>query len=302
VSDASLSWHVPHQADPALLRVRLAQVGLASLVAALILLVAARPPWREIGLVGLVPLALLMACRHWHRHQQQWAGPPNLRLDARGLHWLDASGTPHLIPRHQVQAFRIGRDAQTLRSVPALTLHLTGGFESQPIELYPPATPEAVRDLLVRAWGLVEHPDEEPSGRPYDLAVDVYSECHPEQAQWHFEGTAGALAALFAEFDAVARELPLPPPGARPLTRVILARRRCPTRLVLGHAPLADLSDEQIFAPGDVLRCIAQQAQELLDDAESPCDRQCDIRVAPHEVWTFHLHVRPQPPADGRGE
>jgi len=299
--DASLSWHVPHEADPAILRVRLAQVGLASLVAALILLVAAPPPWREIGLVGLIPLALLMAWRHWRRHQQQLAGTPNLRLDARGLHWLDASGTPHLIPRHQVQAFRIGRDAQTLRPVPALTLYLAGGFESQPIELHPPATPEAVRDLLRTSWGLVERRDEEPSRRHYDLAVDVYSECHVEQSQWHLEGTAEALRALFAEFEAVARELPLPPPGARPLTRVILARRGYPSRLVLGHAPSADLTDEQIFAPGEVLRRIAQQAQALLAEAETPCDRQCDIRVAPHEVWTFHLHVRPQTAADGPG-
>lgn len=298
--DASLSWHVPHRADPAVLRVRLAQVGLASLVAALILLVAAPPGWRGVGLAGLIPLAVLMAFRHWQKHQRQLEGTPNLRLDAQGLHWLDASGTPHTIARHQVQAFRIGRDAHTLRPVPALTLLLSGGFESQPIELHPPATPEAVRELLGSVWGLAERRDDERP-RGYDLAVDVYSECHLEQAQWHFEGTAEALRALFAEFAAVARELPLPPPGARPLARTILARRRCPMRLAVGHAPSADLTDEQVFAPGEVLCGIARQAHELLATAQAACDRQWDVRVAPGEVWTFHLHVRPDAARDPSG-
>lgn len=291
--DASLSWHVPHQADPAVLRVRLAQVGLASLVAAMVLLVAAPPGWRGVGLAGLIPLAVLMAFRHWQKHQRELSGTPNLRLDGQGLHWLDAAGTLHTIARHQVEAFRIGRDAHTLRPVPALTLYLRGGFESQPIELHPPATPEVVRELLGGSWGLAEHSDERPAGG-YDLAVDVYSECHLEEAQWHFEGTAEALRTLFAQFDAVARELPLPPPGARPLARVILAGRHYPTRLAIGHASTADVTDQQIFAPGEVLRVIARQAQELLATAEGTCDRQWDLRVAAHEVWTFHLHVRPE--------
>lgn len=294
--DATLSWHVPHQADPAVLRVRLAQVGLASLVAALILLVAAPPGWQAAGLAGLIPLAGLMALWHWRRHQRQFAGTPNLRLDEAGLHWLDAAGRPHTLARQQIEGFHIAQEAHTLRPVPALTLHLTGGFESQPIELHPPATPQAVRAFLAAHWGLPERPAETGRQPVYDLVCEVYSECHPESLQWHWEGTADALRAFFAEFAAAARELPLPPEGARPRTRVLLARRRMPSRLRIGPAAVPSLSEDAILAPGQVLCAITEAAQRLLTDAPSNCDRAWEVPLGPHHVWTFHLHVRPEPP------
>jgi hypothetical protein len=301
--ESSLSWHVPQQGDPAVLRVRLAQVGLASVVAALVLLVASPPGWRALGLAGLLPLAGLMAWRHWQQHQQQLAGTPNLRLDALGLHWLDAAGMPHTIARHQIEAFRIGQEEHTLRPVPALTLHLAGGFESQPIELHPPATPHAVRTWLATQWGLPERPADTASLRAYDVACDVYSECHPETQQWHFEGTVAALREFFSHVARAARELPLPPEGARPQTRLILARRRAAARLRVGPATVPSLSEDAILAPPAVLQAMAAGAEQLLAEASPEESRQWEVSLAPHDVWTFHLHVccdpRPGPEAAG---
>jgi hypothetical protein len=123
-----LSWRIPSGGDPRLLRFGLAQIGLATVVAALILFAAAPRAWLGWALAGLVPVALFMAYRKWLAYQQSLAGPDNVWIDAAGVHWLDASGQERTLPRGSVLAFRIGREEDTLRQVPALTLYLEGGF------------------------------------------------------------------------------------------------------------------------------------------------------------------------------
>src|SRR6267142_5330712 len=88
----SLSWRVPTTGDPRLLRLALAQVGLASIVAALVLLVAAPREWLGPALFGLIPLAVFMAYRRWHVYRQALAGSDNVRIDGAGIHWLNAAG------------------------------------------------------------------------------------------------------------------------------------------------------------------------------------------------------------------
>src|SRR5438876_7778405 len=87
-----LSWRIPTTGDPRLLKLALAQVGLASLVAALVLLVAGPREWLVPALLGLIPLAGLVAFWHWRRHQRSFQGPPNVWLDGAGLHWVDING------------------------------------------------------------------------------------------------------------------------------------------------------------------------------------------------------------------
>src|SRR5256885_1003659 len=123
----SLSWRIPTSGDPRLLRLAIAQVGLASVVAALLLFIAVPREWLVPGLLGLIPLAIFMAYVRWSAYRQSLVGDDNVRLDDAGVHWLDAAGQPNSFPRADVLSFHIGRHVDTLRAVPSLTLHLVGG-------------------------------------------------------------------------------------------------------------------------------------------------------------------------------
>src|SRR5262245_31968045 len=124
----SLSWRIPTSGDPRLLRIALAQVGLASIVAALVLVVAMPREWLVPGLVGLIPLAVFMAYIRWVAFRRSLLGNDNVRLDDTGLHWLDPMGREHSFRKGDVIGFQVGRNAETLRPVPSLTLHLAGGW------------------------------------------------------------------------------------------------------------------------------------------------------------------------------
>ena len=287
----SLSWRIPTSGDPRLLRLALAQVGLATIVAALVLLVAIPRNWLVPALAGLIPLAVMMAYRRWSLYQQSLGGADNVQIDREGVHWLDAKGERQTLHREDVTGYRIGHDHETLRPVPALTLLLARGFESQPIELHPPATPDAMRRLLAETWKLEE--SSPAANETYDDLVHVYSECHDEFQEWHWEGTRSELLRFFGLLAAAADELPLPPPGAKPLTRIVLANRRQPVRLHLAHAVAARFTAETIAGPAPLLRDIAAQAQAALAPAAETSDTRFDVRLAAHDVWTFHLHVRP---------
>lgn len=287
---ATLSWRIPTTGDPRQLKLALAQVGLATIVAASVLLVAAPRPWLAPALVGLVPLAVFVAYRRWQRFQRSLVGPANVWIDATGIHWLDAVGNEQLFARDAVTGFRVGIEADTLRAVPALTLYLPGGFESQPLELYPPATSESVRELL-QTWDIAQR-EPRDADRGYDHAADVYSECHDELREWHWEGTKAALAEFFDSLRVAADELPAPPAGAKPAQRIILCRRREPTRLRLAHATSAHFEHDLLAAPAAVLQEITAQAAATLAKAAIPSDATFDVRVGEKDTWTFHLHVR----------
>jgi hypothetical protein len=293
-----LSWRIPTTGDPLQLRLALAQVGLATVVGGLAILVAAPREWLAPALLGLIPLALFVAYRRWAKYQQSLAGPDNVRLDSTGLHWLDMAGNGQSFAKENVVAFRIAQADDTLRPVPALTLSLAGGFESQPVELHPPATEAAVRRLLTTEWDLPERavgnalrgvPD---SG--YDLALDIYSECHDEFQEWHFEGTRAALGELELAI-AEAAHLPLPPPGAKPLSRVLLLRRRDQSPLTLQHDRLGHVGSDAITLPAEKLfelsRFIATRLNES-SAAPPPLDLKFDLPLGKGNVWTFHLHIR----------
>jgi hypothetical protein len=295
MSEPSLSWRVPTTGDPRLLRIALAQVGLASIVAALVLAVAMPGDWLVPGLLGLIPLAVFMAYFRWVAYRRTLVGSDNVRIDEAGVHWLDMTGQEHSFLRKEVIGFHIGRNADTLRRVPALTLQLSGGLESQPIELHAPATEDAVRRLLVETWTIIEddHAATANEAGDYDVAVSVYGECHDEFQEWHWEGTKDELSRLFAEFGVAANELPLPPPGVKSATRTILLSRRQPTRLRLAHTAHAHFEPDSIAGPANLLRDIAARGMATLTTASDTADPKLDVRLGRHDVWTFHVHVRP---------
>jgi hypothetical protein len=293
---AEIRWRIPTAGDPIQLRLALAQVGLATLVAGLVILVATPAEWRGPALVGLIPLAVFVAYRRWAKYHRSLAGPDNVRLDAAGLHWLDAAGNEQSFPRNQIVGFRIAHEEDTLRQVSALTLYLAGGFESQPIELHPPAAEGEVRRVLTGQWGLPERRAAEGE-LPYDLAIDVYSECHDEFQEWHFEGTRAAFSEL-TDAIAEAAHMGLPPAGAKPLRRVLLLRRREATHLVLQHDRQGRIGRDWIVLPGEKLFELSRFFATRLGESDAapsdtePADLKFDFPLGKGNVWTFHLHVR----------
>ena len=276
---------MPTAGDPHVLRLGLAQIGLASIVAALVLFVAVPREWLGPALFGLIPLAIFMAYRRWLAYQRSMAGNDNVRIDQAGVHWIDGGGEERTFRRDDIRGFAIGRDADTLRPVPSLTLHLAGGFVSQPIELHLPATPAAVRELLSEQWQIAEREwfAEHEAGN-YDVAVAVYGECHDDFQEWHWEGTRDELARFFSLFAAAADELTLPPPGARPAAKVVQATRRQPARL--------HFDSETLAAPAATLKEISRGGDAALANSALDDDRKFDLVLGSNDVWTFHLHVR----------
>ncbi|MCI0357862.1 MAG: hypothetical protein L0211_05160 [Planctomycetaceae bacterium] len=292
---APLRWRIPPEGDPRQLRLKLAQTGLAAFVCALILLVTAPPEVLGFGLVTLIPLTVGLAFWQWRRYRRSLDGPDNTWLDDAGLHWLDATGRQQSLPRTDVTAYRIAIEEDTLRPVPALTFELRGGQESQPLELHEPATPEEVRRWLADQWQVGERAAAGPAGgAAYDLAIDVYSECHDEFQEWHLEGNAAALGELFDVVAEVA-QLPLSPPGVKPARRVILARRRETSRLAIEHDRHTHLGRDTICGTSEVLEQLAAHGRTALnEDLATPgdADSRRDLVLGKGNVWTFHLHVR----------
>jgi hypothetical protein len=295
LASAPLRWRIPPEGDPRVLRLKLAQTALATVVCLLALLVAAPREALAIGLVALLPVSLGIAWWQWSRYQRSLVGPENAWLDAAGLHWLDAAGREQLLPRGEITAYRVAVEEDTLRSVPALTLRLAGDRESQPLELHEPATPETVRRWLAEAWQLDERAAASSGAAAYDLAIDVYSECHDEFQEWHLEGTPAALAEFF---DAVAEvsALPLPPLGVKPARRVILARRREQSRVAIEHDRKTRLGHDTICGSGEVLNELAAHGHTALatdlPTGAVTADLTRNLVLGKGNVWTFHLHVR----------
>jgi hypothetical protein len=288
-----LSWRVPTTGDPSLLRLALAQVALASVVAALILFVAVPREWLVPALLGLIPLTVFMAYRRWRTYHMAFTGPDNVRLDEDGLFWNDSNDDEQSFRRFAVTGFHISRDADTLRPVPSLTLHLQGRFESQPIELHPPATSDVVRRFLSDNWHLTEQPRSSDAGAlNYDSAIAIYSECHDDYQEWHFEGSRDELRRLFEVIESAARELALPPPGAKPLSRTIRCTRREPQRLRIAVSRSPHLDDDTIALPPDLLTNLSSRALAALSDGPDDSDAKTDLRLSASSAWTFHFHIR----------
>lgn len=289
-----LRWRVPTDGDPRLLRLAFAQIGMGAIVCALVLLVAAPRDWLVPALLGIIPLAVLLAYRRWRQFELAHQGPDNVRLDASGLHWLDRQEHERTFERSSIVTYNIGHDPDTLRQVPSLVLHLSGGLATQPIELHPPATPTLVRRWLAKHWNLAERPAHDSAHEAdYDVAIDVYSECHSEFQEWHWEGTRDSLAELMVQF-AAAAQLPLAPLGVRPARRIVVAQRREPARVALEHDRYPRLDSTTIAAPAELLIDISRRGEQALGSvapSAASADVSFDVPLSPKSRWTFHLHV-----------
>jgi hypothetical protein len=307
--EPTLRWRIPPASDEHALQVGCAMVIITGVIGTLVVLVAAPVEVRDFALAAIGLFSLLLAWRQWRRHQRVQAGSDNVWLDSAGVHWLDAHSQEQTLARDTIEAYSIAVDPHTLRQVPALSLQLAGGHTSQPMELHEPASPEAVREFLAEHWQLPEREPAAAGAADYDRAIAVYSECHDEFAEWHWEGNAAALGELLALFSEVA-DLPLAPPGARPLGRVVLASRREPERIEIAHARHLRIEPDAIVAPAGVLGEFARCGAAALTAADPSQDEQ-DLSfqwplgptppgdAAPGQEpakrgssWTVHLHLR----------
>jgi hypothetical protein len=307
--ETALRWRIPPASNEHALQVGVARVLITGVIGALVVIVAAPAEMREFGLAMIGLFSLLLAWRQWRRHQKVQTGSDNVWLDPAGVHWLDMAGQERSFPRAEIVAYHIAVDPHTIRQIPALTLHLAGGHLSQPMELHEPATPDAVRGFLAEQWQLPEREPADQGPADYDRAIAVYSECHDEIAEWHWEGNAAALGELFALFTEVA-DLPLAPPGARPLGQIVLASRRNPERIEIAHARHLRIEPDAIVAPAGVLGEFARRGAAALATADPSQDEQ-DLtfqwplghapigEAAPGQepatrgsTWTVHLHLR----------
>jgi len=147
-SQNQLSWQVPTE-EGSKLRAKTLQFAFAGLICLGVLLLFGSRSFRIAALVGAIPFALFVVWRSRRKPRRSTCAGDNVRLDDEGLHWRDAGGTERRIARDQIEGFRIGLDPDTFRALPALTLLLAGGFESQPVELHAPVGPTHVRRFLV---------------------------------------------------------------------------------------------------------------------------------------------------------
>ena len=115
------------------------------------------------GLAAVIPLIAFMLFLAWRASLKVQLEGNNIRLSQSGLSWNDGNGASGQLPMEKIKGFRIGLDPDTIRAIPALTLILVSGFESQPVELHAPATPRTIREFLSSRLGIVENdvPDEE---------------------------------------------------------------------------------------------------------------------------------------------
>ncbi|MEQ8791371.1 MAG: hypothetical protein RIC55_34230 [Pirellulaceae bacterium] len=151
-----LAWRVPSHVSSLRLSARSLRVLLSGVLAlALGIALSTGSSWWPALAVGTVSISALSI--YWYSRSRRAAASQedNVWLDQHGLHWSDGVAEGAL-PRQQIEGFRLGLDPDTVRAIPALTLILVGGFESQPVELHAPATPTDVRAFLMDQWRLEE--------------------------------------------------------------------------------------------------------------------------------------------------
>jgi hypothetical protein len=153
---ARLAWHIPSHVSAARWNVKSLRVLLSGLVALAVGVAISAGPlsW---PVLAIAALTIAVLAYYWYSRSRRAAASDteNVWLDREGLHWNDGAAEGSLL-REQIEGFRVGLDPDTVRAIPALTLILVGGFESQPIELHAPATPASVRTFLADHWRLAE--------------------------------------------------------------------------------------------------------------------------------------------------
>jgi hypothetical protein len=279
-----LRWRIPEGRRRASLRFSLIQIGFATVVVGLLVIVFTPAENHRGLLTAAIALAVAIALVQLVRAFQESRRPANVWLDITGLHWRDPTGREYLLPRNLARGFFLGHDMQTQRELPSLTLLLDDGFLSQPIELHAPASETQVRAWLEQRWSLPEAtslPEHHLVRLPLVSAIDL-----PDQ-HWYLEGSREHLAALAVAWEDAAW-LPLPPMGARPQQVDLQLNEDLVLLTVSPHTWI----DHQLFAATpEVLRQVAREIKAKLAASETPPEFEIPLVTDTGHHWKLVFNI-----------
>jgi hypothetical protein len=288
---AQLSWRVPSPAEIAARRRIFHRAVLVAVVFTLALFAAFKPAWWGLGFaVGAVAGALMFWWQRLRFRKRYGTLPANMHLSAEEFRWGSAQQAGGEIQRDDATAFRIEQAEDDRRT--QLVLILRDGFESQPILLPNEEVVERVREMLAKQWSIDESPS--PRSCPVGtrtLRLPVYTEGHPDKAEWHWEGSAVGLNSLAQALRSAAEELPLPPPGARPKVLEVVGTRRDGSELLIAVDRHCWLDEITIAGPPEQLRAVAASLEEALKTTNDE-DFELELDMADDAAWSIHCHRR----------
>ncbi|MBW3599359.1 MAG: hypothetical protein KY475_19080 [Planctomycetes bacterium] len=287
-----LAWPVPRDAAWPFSRLMgedgrgLLWITLAAPVFVFLALSAETRTWGTWCLVVYVFAVLTMFVRRAVAVGQE----PDVRLTPDRVAWRAPSGEWFEIPREQVEGFTVDEQDESL------TFVLRDGFETWPIEIHPPATPDAVRSFLVKRLQCRERrPDQldphrenerrfarlmreieeleehQREARLRDEAsaaarrLGFRAEAHLDALAWRFEGTRASLLALCRRWEEAAATMRIAPEYAQPERRE-LGDWAMP--LTLEADEEAWLSEGVICGPPEWHRNLASAARRELEAVE----------------------------------
>jgi hypothetical protein len=284
-----LSWRIPEEDESQRYRIGTLQVVVATLFFGAIVVGLAPRAMILPSLTAMLAVAVFLLWRNWRKRGPGRPRPDNVRIDQRGVAWRDESGSEHLLERERIEAFRVAEDADTLRQVPALLLSLSGGFESQPIELHEPATPESVRRVLGSGWQVRELPANEVAAREEAATIrGVEFSAHLEDGVWEFRGSREAQLAVCDRLAEIGEKLPAFPKGARPL-----AMRVGSTTLQFSPASVAhsEVCETSFHGTRQDLIALAAKLGAALEAEEVSTSVEAPVFEDAPKAWSMRLVV-----------
>ena len=287
---AELSWRIPDEGETQRYRIGALQILVATVFFAAIVVGAAPPDMILPGLAAIVPVAGLLLWRNWRLRGPRRKLPDNVQLGARGVAWLDESGGEHLFARELIESFQLARDEDTVRPVPALLLFLSGGFESQPLEVHEPVTPDDVRRVLVTRLHLKEQtPDELARRVAANTIRGLLFEFDDAEGIWEFRGPRPDLLVLCDRLAEIADKLAHFPPGARPL---VVCVGSTPLRFSPATAANAVVIESSFFGPRHDLLTLAAKLGTLLEAAEIDTPVEAPVFEDAADAWHVRMYVQ----------
>ncbi len=284
-----------------------------SLAAPVLVFLAIVPRTRPLGIAGLllyVLTVLTLAARRLVAVGQE----SDVELSSEGVRWRTPWGERISIPREKIQGFRVEHCSSSQPRNAALVLLLEHGFETWPLDLHEPATPQAVRSFLLEHMLISEQPprkdeffderyerflqqlDQDPhldaSQREQRLrqqaAVEArrlgfFAVADVVERIWRFEGARSSLLELCRRWSEAAERIRLAPDYARPEQQELGGWAM---RVALEAAEEIWLTDGAICGPPSWHRDLAAEVQRRLQAAPEMGEVVIDV---PASSWRLRF-------------